>query len=123
MTPEIPGSFSVEVLPYTFEDALAFENYVFFKSLDGKGLISKFNTAMNNSTSISEIRTQLFNDLRRGKKAEFALELIFKADFKNLRIPSYIKEGLDWLEKELQQNQWTHFEELVNISEKEVVDS
>jgi hypothetical protein len=35
------------------------------------------------------------------KKAEFALDLLFLQEPSTLKIPTYIKEGLDWLETKL----------------------
>ncbi len=34
-------------------------------------------------------------------KAEFALDILFMEDLKNLKIPTYIKEGLAWLEEKI----------------------
>jgi hypothetical protein len=41
------------------------------------------------------------------KKAEFALELLFFEDPKTLATPTYIKEGLDWLENQLKPKEST----------------
>ncbi|TCS93294.1 AAA family ATPase [Hazenella coriacea] len=95
----------VEALPYTFEDALVLENIDLFKVIKGKGLIKKFKDAINNTESISELSEQLFKDLRKGKKAEFALDLIYFEDPNELKVPTYIHEGLTWLKNELPKNQ------------------
>ncbi|MFK3939334.1 AAA family ATPase [Alkalihalobacillus sp. NPDC078783] len=95
----------VEVIPYTFEDAIVYENLSLFKNLKGNGLIKKFNNAINNKGSISDLGRQFFDDLRGGKKAEFALELIYLEDPKKLKMPEYIKEGLSWLDEKLKSGQ------------------
>ncbi|MEX1015025.1 MAG: hypothetical protein WDZ80_07780 [Candidatus Paceibacterota bacterium] len=89
-----------KVVPYTFEDALAYENISLFKTLDGTGLISKFKEAME-LNNIEDCSQKLFDDLRKGEKAKLALDLLFLKDPSELNIPSYIKEGLIWLEAQL----------------------
>ncbi|QOY36639.1 AAA family ATPase [Anaerobacillus isosaccharinicus] len=107
--PKIISAFSnkldLEVVPYTFEDALVYENLSLFESLKGNGLIKKFREAIKNKVTITELGEQFFEDLRKGKKAEFALELIYLEDPKKLKIPEYIKEGLTWLDEQLQPRQ------------------
>jgi hypothetical protein len=44
-----------EMIPYTFEDALALENLSFFGALQGKGLVQKFRDAINNSREVSSL--------------------------------------------------------------------
>lgn len=102
----VPDGPDVEAVPYTFEDALVFENLTLFKSLKRNGLIRKFRDAINNKKTIVELAQQFFTDLRTGKKAEFALEIIYLEDLKELKVPTYIKEGLSWLENQLKVNYW-----------------
>jgi predicted ATP-dependent endonuclease of OLD family len=90
-----------EVAPYTFEDALVFENIDIFKCIDGNGLIKKFKAIINENTDLSIIQDNFFEELRTGEKAKFALDLLFLEEPKNIKIPAYIKEGLDWLEQKL----------------------
>lgn len=92
----------VEAIPYTFEDALVFENLNLFQSLEGNGLIRKFRDAIKENKTITELGKQFFEDLRKSKKAEFALELIFSLEPNELNVPTYIKEGLSWLEEQLE---------------------
>ncbi|EKN63041.1 AAA family ATPase [Schinkia azotoformans] len=91
-----------EALPYTFEDALVFQNLNLFKNIEGNGLVKKFRNAINEKGTMTELGKQFFEALRNGKKAEFALELIFKIDPNELEVPKYIYEGLHWLEEQLQ---------------------
>lgn len=47
----------------------------------------------------------LFNSLKTGKKAEFALDVIALEDPAALTVPNYIAEGLAWLESQLRKRQ------------------
>lgn len=47
----------------------------------------------------------MFEALKDGKKAEFALEIIAAKQFGTLAVPRYIGEGLAWLEKQLEKKQ------------------
>ena len=86
--------------PYTFEDSLVFSNMETFKKLKGVGLMNKFNTAVNKAT-IEEASKEMFEALENGKKAEFALELLFLEEPAQISVPSYIHEGLEWLHGKL----------------------
>lgn len=102
----MPGSSDVEkAYPYTFEDALAFENLEFFKTLEGFGLVAKFRKAIEEGETISAIGAQFFQELRTGKKAEFALDVLNAEKFDTLIVPNYIADGLTWLEERLQKKQ------------------
>ena len=90
-----------EALPSTFEDALAFENLEFFRNLVGNGLARKFRVAITNFKSAEDIGLEMFNALKSGSKAEFSLDIIWSKDFGNLKCPTYIGEGLKWLEDRL----------------------
>lgn len=92
-------------VPYTFEDALAFENMNFFSGLQGPGLAKKFREAISSSTNVQEIGQELFKALRKGEKAEFALNILDAVDFDKLKIPAYIAEGLTWLESQIRKRQ------------------
>jgi len=88
--------------PYTFEDALVFENLAFFASFKGKGLIRKFRDAIESGGGVHAIGKQIYEDLKTGKKAEFALDVIEAEHFDQLTIPRYIAEGLEWLQNQLE---------------------
>lgn len=94
-----------EVFPYTFEDSLVLHNIEVFKSLTGTGLIKKMNEAIVNSADAKEAGLAMFNALQNGKKAEFALELLFLEDPKELTTPDYIADGLNWLQAKLKTTQ------------------
>jgi predicted ATP-dependent endonuclease of OLD family len=95
------GEAPSEVLPNTFEDALVFENLAFFSKLDGTGLVRKFKDAINDSADLAALGKAMFDELKTGKKAEFALDVIDAPDFESLMIPTYITQGLDWLQDRL----------------------
>lgn len=45
----------------------------------------------------------IIND-KQAKKAEFALDVLYFEDPQKIKTPSYIKEGLDWIEEQLKSN-------------------
>lgn len=98
VTVTLPGTDAPEIaLPYTFEDALVFENLAFFAALKGTGLVRKFSDAIKVGGGAAAIGEQMYLDLKNGKKAEFALDVIEAEGFNNLVVPRYIAEGLEWL--------------------------
>lgn len=102
----VPGATEeATAYPYTFEDALAFENLVFFSALNGTGLVRKFRDAITAGGSATEIGTQMYLDLKSGKKAEFALDVLEVEKFGDIVVPGYIAEGLEWLLKQLKKKQ------------------
>ena len=90
----------VEIIPYTFEIALAFQNVELFKTLKGNGLIKKFAAAANLSTAAAA-NEAMYDGLSGSKKAEFALDLLFIEEPNKLKVPEYIQEGLAWLHDKL----------------------
>ena len=91
----------IEIYPNTFEDALVYTNIDIFKNLKGYGLIGKFREALTNCKASDELRTAILSALKNGSKAEFALDLLFHKDPMDITIPSYIDEGLRWLEEQI----------------------
>jgi predicted ATP-dependent endonuclease of OLD family len=86
-----------EILPYTFEDALVFTNINLFKEMSiATGLSKKMVEALSKE-SIDEASQAMFEALGKGKKAEMALDLLYRNDLKNYELPQYIAEGLEWL--------------------------
>jgi len=101
-----PGSATEETAyPYTFEDALVFENLDFFSTLDGAGLVRKFRDAITEEKSAAAMGLRMYEALKSGKKAEFALDIIDAEAFGTLTVPRYITEGLEWLESQLKKKQ------------------
>ncbi|MEC3880312.1 ATP-dependent endonuclease [Parapedobacter sp. 10938] len=94
------------VYPYTFEDALVIENKESFKIIaDTTGLLKKMveTSKKDDLKSLTEEAYTIITD-KQAKKAEFALDVLYCADPKKIKTPSYIKEGLDWVEQQLKNN-------------------
>ncbi len=94
-----------EAFPYTFEDALVFENLIRFKDLKKRGLIKKFGKAIREKKNAETLGQAMFDALKEGNKAEFALDILFLKDPKELKVPTYIHEGLSWLQDQLERKQ------------------
>jgi predicted ATP-dependent endonuclease of OLD family len=102
---EVKGNKKEEVIPYTFEDTLVFENLELFKGLEGNGLVQKFNEAIKENETAKDLGLAMFNALRNGEKAAFALELFYFEDPAKVKVPTYIHEGLSWLQDQLERKQ------------------
>ncbi|MBS1702270.1 MAG: AAA family ATPase [Armatimonadetes bacterium] len=88
----------------TFEDALVLENVEFFRDMPGDGLARAFREAIEVSSTVSALRAALFSILHsKAKKAELALDILEAANMHNLKPPTYIAEGLAWLQDRLEQ--------------------
>lgn len=102
----LPGAVRPDTaFPYTFEDALAFENIDFFSALEGSGLSRKFREAIEAGGSSAEIGGRMYQALKAGRKAEFALDVLEANGFDELNVPRYIAEGLEWLLAQLKKKQ------------------
>jgi hypothetical protein len=87
----------VEILPYTFEESMIFENKDLIGAVvDAKGMMKKAQSINDTKTAFDIIRDSSF------KKAEFALDLLYLPNFEDLKVPAYIVEGLKWLNYVLQ---------------------
>lgn len=91
--------------PYTFEDALAFENLGIFSALAGTGLVRKFRDAITAGGGAAAVGEQMYLALKNGKKAEFALDVLEVEKFDEIVVPRYIAEGLEWLLSQLKKKQ------------------
>jgi len=106
LTVKRPKSESAEeAYPYTFEDAFAFENMEVLSAMEGGGLVRKFRDAINNEPTATAIGAKMMEELKTGSKSEFALDIIGTDGFENLSVPTYIADGLSWLEKQLSKKQ------------------
>jgi predicted ATP-dependent endonuclease of OLD family len=103
---KVPGADKSEIAyPYTFEDALAFENLTLFSTLGGAGLAGKFCDAIKAGGGVTAIGKRMYDALKKGKKAEFALDVLEVEQFDRIVIPGYIAEGLKWLLSQLKKKQ------------------
>lgn len=94
-----------EVLASTFEDALFYQNLAFFRGRTATGLAGKFQEIVDQATSTAELAGRAACEIRRGDKAEFALELLYSEDVVKLQVPAYIEQGLLWLTKQLKRKE------------------
>lgn len=97
------GGSNATVYPYTFEDALVMQNKEKFEKLTGGSGLLKVMVEASKKTDVKDFAKTMYDAITKtgAKKAEFALELLFFEDPKTLATPTYIKEGLDWLESQL----------------------
>lgn len=97
------GSETTTIYPYTFEDTLVIENKEIFKTIvSSTGLLKKMVDA-SKKEDIKELAKEAYaiiND-KQAKKAEFALDVLYFEDPEKIKTPTYIKEGLDWIEEQL----------------------
>ncbi|WP_425964228.1 hypothetical protein [Rhizobium nepotum] len=74
------------MLPYTFEDALVFENLSFFSEFAGTGLVRKFRDAITDGGGAAAIGERMYLALKSGKKAEFALDVMEVENFDDINV-------------------------------------
>ena len=99
------GEANSEALSNTFEDALVFENLDTMRKTNATGLAAKFRGAIEASASCEELGAAIFDILKTGNKAQFALDILYSEDPKAITVPTYIREGLEWLQTELNRKQ------------------
>lgn len=90
-----------EAIPRTFEDALVLENIDLFRDLNGTHLLGKFKEAIAESEDAESLCDNFFTLLASASKASFALDVLYLKDLKSVRVPTYIHDGLKWLEEKL----------------------
>jgi len=90
-----------EAIPRTFEDSLALENIDLFRKLNGTDLLGKFKDAIDSSPDAETLCQALCTALDSGSKAGFALDVLYLKELEAVRVPAYIKEGLEWLQQKL----------------------
>lgn len=112
------GGKAAEVCPYTFEDAVVFQNLTVMKSISGNGLIGKFAEIARTETDPEQLAEKLFDAIEDGKKAEFALDLLeLKEGPGALQCPGYIADGLTWLQSKLKSNRAEVLGSIVNAAQ------
>jgi len=98
----------VEALSGTFEDCLIYTNYKLFENAntdDVGSLVKKVSEAISSAILFDDLHKEIYQMLRGGsstQKAEFALDIIYAIDPKDIIVPEYIAEGLEWLQTLLQ---------------------
>lgn len=94
-----------EAVANTFEDALLYQNLETFEKLGGTGLIAKFRKAIADSANLTELGAKVFSifeKIRSGEKAEFALEILMLPPATPIVAPAYVDDGLKWLSSQLE---------------------
>lgn len=102
----VNGGSTISASPYTFEDSLVIENKETFKLMNkSTGLLRKMVNASKND-DLKEFVTEAYSIITdpQAKKAEFALDVLYYEDPKNIKTPKYIEEGLKWIEERLKNN-------------------
>lgn len=90
-----------EVIPYTFEDAVALTNLELFRKLSkSTGMVKKMHLATK-MTTLNACCNAMYKALD-GEKAKMALDLLYDVEPNELLVPEYVSEGLVWLEGELE---------------------
>ena len=97
------------ICPYTFEDALIFTNLELFRQdgLKKMGEITTIANLLKNNTSAVDLQEDIFAKLESQggfKKADFAISLLYKENFRDITAPTYIQEGLEWMKSCLDSN-------------------
>lgn len=95
----------IEALPNTFEDALVYDNSKVFRGLTGDGAIGKFKGALEKCKTTEDLGQSMFGILSKLDKAEFALDLLDLEDPWPIVPPTYIREGLSWLQEQLRRKE------------------
>lgn len=90
-----------DAIPRTFEDALVLENIDLFRKLNGTDLLGEFKREIGGSTDVKTLCEALCAALDSGSKAGFALDVLYLEDLQSVRVPTYISEGLEWLQQKL----------------------
>lgn len=95
---------SKEALSCTFEDNLVYTNFDLFKNLstgNANNMVKKIYEAIISENSFESLHKRIYEILsndKSGQKAALALDIIYDIDPKDIKVPSYIGEGLDWLQ-------------------------
>jgi hypothetical protein len=95
------GASPVETLARTFEDALVFENLGLFRDAAESGAIGKFRDAIKAHADPAGLGEAMFKILKKTTKAAFALDLLFSREPADLNVPTYLANGLTWLQEQL----------------------
>ena len=92
-------------IPYTFEDAIVLSNIDFLKQQQvATSLLKRLVQKLNESKPLYTAQEEMLEILNQsGKKAEMALELLYTEDLNGLQLPEYIREGLKWLNDQIEQ--------------------
>ncbi|SEB79218.1 Predicted ATP-dependent endonuclease of the OLD family, contains P-loop ATPase and TOPRIM domains [Maribacter dokdonensis] len=94
------GEDSLELAGRTLEEAFAFENLVWSQDISNKDLKLRVKSSDDPTLDLTAERLHKRIHSKNFKKTDFALALLTK-NIDDWVVPSYIKEGLEWLNAEL----------------------
>lgn len=89
------------LIPRTFEDALIFENQSTLASIKGSSTTKKVKEIISEGLTGEELAEAIYDLLKVAEKAAFALDCVLTQDPKVIVPPTYVHEGLTWLENTL----------------------
>jgi len=101
----IIGTERVKIHANTFEDALLYRNFDFFKGRKATGLAGKFQQIADEVKDVNDLASRVEEAVGSGDKADFALEMLFSEDIEKLNAPAYIENGLLWLKEQLKRKE------------------
>jgi predicted ATP-dependent endonuclease of OLD family len=90
--------------PNTFEDALVHENRALLDQLSASGVLGKVIKLVQAHPTSDALASAMFEFLKSASKGEFAMDVLFLEEPSKLKVPTYIAEGLEWLEKKVVSN-------------------
>lgn len=94
------GDENIQLAGRTLEEAFAFENLVWSQDISNKDLRLRVKSSDGPTLEITAERLHKRIHSKNFKKTDFALALLTK-DIKDWVVPTYMKEGLEWLKTEL----------------------
>lgn len=100
------GGQPVKVCPRTFEDALVLANLeLIARGKWGGGLLKKIAEVVKDPADVDHLHCKIDHCLSSGGKSEMALDLLCMDgdEFKDLNMPRYIREGLEWLRCQIEE--------------------
>jgi predicted ATP-dependent endonuclease of OLD family len=94
------GEENIQLAGRTLEEAFAFENLVWSQDISNKDLKLRVKSSDTSTLEITAERLHKRIHSKNFKKTDFALALLTK-DINDWVVPAYMREGLEWLNKEL----------------------
>lgn len=93
-----------KLIPRTFEDALVYRNFAALQNISGSPTTNKISKLMQMELAGDELEAALFKIVDSAEKAAFAIDCLVQIeDGSTLYPPTYIEEGLKWLQERLEE--------------------
>lgn len=94
-----------ELLANTFEDALVYENLDLFQKMCGTGLMGRIRKSLDEATNIGDLASKMRTALGNGGKAKFTMDILDSDEIDDMKLPTYIDNGLLWLAAQLKRKE------------------